>query len=127
MFIDLSTLIHLKLALYRETAEHLLWSCKKVIEFRNTINSNLSNYFNFLKHVPNTSKCRILCQSQRGSDNFDFLFYTYVNRFIWISKIKKSDPDLLGFKNYLGQCLKIQKSAGVLTCLELLDIDSIWL
>ena len=111
---------------FRETTEHLLWSCNIVIDFRIAVNDSLGPEFNFLKHVSNTSKDRVLGYCWRGSDVFDFVFYTYINRFIWLCKIKKNVPELNGFKNYLNTCLKIQKSAGILTCLELLNIDSIW-
>ena len=57
---------------------------------------------------------------------WDFVFYTYLCRYIWVTKIKQTDLDLIGFKNYLHQCLKIQKSANVLSCLELINIDSMW-
>ena len=114
-------------AIFRETLEHMLWSCDKVIDFRNEINNNLSQGFQFLKHVANTSKDRVLGYCNRGSDNFDFIFYLYICRYIWITRCKEGTLDLIGFKNYLNQCLKIQKSAKILTCLELLDIDHIWI
>ena len=112
---------------FRETSEHLLWSCDNVISFRNEVNNNLAQGFYFLKHIANTAKDRILGHCHRGTDNFDFIFYLYLSRYIWISRCKEVLPELQGFKNYLNLCLKIQKSAKILTCLELLDLDNIWI
>ena len=112
---------------FRETTEHLLWSCDNVIEFRNEIRENLSQEVAFLNLVSNTPKDRILGYCYRGSDNFEFIFYMYVNRYIWLTKLKEGNLSILAFKNYLGQCLKIQKAAGVLTCLELIHINHLWI
>ena len=111
---------------FRETSQHLLWGCDHVMEFRNEITNNISNEFNFLKLVPNTPKDRILGYRFIGGDNFEFAFYTYINRFIWISKLKNNPLELRAFKNYLNHCLKIQLAAGIMTCLEMVNINNIW-
>ena len=113
--------------IFRETVAHLLWDCHVVRAFRTDVNNALTNNFFFLKLIPNTGKDRILGNRFSNADNFGFIFYTYVSRFVWITKLRQTDLDLNNFKNYINNALKIQKSAGILTCLENLDIDNLWL
>ena len=112
---------------FRETSQHLLWGCDHVIELRNEIARNISHDFRFLNLVPNTPKDRILGYRFRGGDNFEFAFYTYINRYIWNTKHRGNPLDFQAFKNYLKSCLQIQAAAGVMTCLELLNINNIWI
>ena len=104
----------------------MLWDCQHVINFRQNINDNIGQDFSFLKLVPNNMKSRILGYSFKGSDNFEFVFYMYVNRFIWLAKLRGMIPTLAPFKTYLKQNLLIQLKANILTCMELLDINNIW-
>ena len=110
----------------RETTDHLLWRCDIVKDFRQRIADNINNEFSFLNLVPNTPKSRILGYTYRGSDNFEFIFYQYINRFIWLSKHRQGWPNIHHFKNYVNERLAIQKEAGILTCLELLHLDYLW-
>ena len=110
----------------RETTDHLLWRCDIVKDFRQRIADNINNEFSFLNLVPNTPKSRILGYTYKGSDNFEFIFYQYINRFIWLSKHRQGWPNIHHFKNYINERLAIQKEAGILTCLELLHLDYLW-
>ena len=112
--------------LTRESSIHLFWDCHLVIDFRHRVNSRISNEFNFLKLIPNTAKDRILGYRFKEADNFSFIFYTYLNRYIWITKLKEFNLSFDAFKNYLNKNLIIQKKAKSLTCLEHLNISNIW-
>ena len=108
----------------REYSIHMLWDCPIVCTFRNEINNAISQNFRNLKLVPFTPKDRILGYRFNNADCIEFVFYTYVNRYIWLSKLRQTNPTLLAFKNYLKTMTDIQKKANVLTCLD--NIDNLW-
>ena len=112
--------------LFRETSIHMFWDCHKVTDFRNLVTNRISNEFNFLKLVPNTPKDRILGYKFKDADDFGFVFYLYLNRYIWITKLKEFTLSFDAFRNYIKKNLIIQKKAQSLKCLDNLNINNLW-
>ena len=112
----------------RETNDHLLWNCVKVREFRSNVHNAISNHPRkiSLQSVPNTCMDRVLGTFTTKADNFPFMFYLTLNRYIWLTKLREGELNILAFKNHFDSFFKIQKSARVVECVSTLDLNTFW-
>ena len=112
----------------RETNLHLLWDCNSVTTFRQNVVNEISN--SPLKHIitntPNTPKARILGTHFKKPDDFAFIFFLSLNRYIWLTKLREGNLNLVSFKNHFNAFVKLQKSAKILSCINNYNEDNFW-
>ena len=113
----------------RETNLHLLWECDLVKIFRaELINEISNNQLKFLiNRTPNTAKARILGTHFNKPDNFAFVFFLSLNRYIWLTKLREGVLNTIAFKNHFNAFVSLQKSAKILTCLNIFNQDTFWI
>ena len=114
----------------RETTLHLFWDCDIVKNFRIEVMNNISNANNLFRQklttIPNTAKARILGNHTTKPDNFAFIFYLSLIRYIWITKLREGIPNIIAFKNFFNAFTKLQKNAKILRCLNNFNSDLFW-
>ena len=112
----------------RETSYHLFWNCDIVRNFRNEVFNSIANH-NFkiaLNSVPNNAKSRIIGTHAIKADNFAFVFFLCLNRYLWITKLREGQPNIIAFKNHFNSFAKLQMSAKILRCFRNLKCSRAW-
>ena len=89
-----------------ESITHLFWSCPISSEFRR----NAYQYYNTWPEIRQITKkeCIFGIKNEKSCSPLNF-FMLYCNHYIWVTRCKKKQPTLQGFKNYFSFEIKIFK------------------